>query len=403
LLWGTIQIIRNGGFLDVLKFLAQKNAILGVDIGTSSIKVVQARTSGKKVILEKVGFAPIPMDNARSEKLEPSDLAVADAVKAAISDSGSSYKDICCSISGDAVIVRYLTMPEMTDDELNYAVRLQAEEYIPFRLEEVNLDFYRLNPAGKDTSKKIDIILVAARKDLVTRRMEILKSIGLNPVMMDIDSFAILNCIEANYVFPADEVIALIGIGATNCNINIFENGVSRFARDIVAGGFTVTQSVASRFGMTLDEAEKVKIQEGAVFPQDAAATDSGGIAEVIKDTVEQITGEAVDTESRKNKLAASIRQPIQNLITEVRRSLQFFENQANGKPINRILLTGGGSKLKNLDHYMSERLGLPVQVVNPLENVDVSGLNKDSAKMKDLAPHLAVGIGLGLRRVGDK
>ncbi len=388
----------------MLKFLSKKSAILGVDIGTSSVKVVQARTSGKKVVLEKVGFAPIPMDNARTEKLEPSDLSIADAVRAAIKDSGSTYKDICCSISGDAVIVRYLTMPDMTQDELDYAVRLQAEEYIPFRLEEVNLDFYRLEPTGKETSKKIDIILVAARKDLVTRRMEILKSIGLNPVMMDIDSFAILNCIEANYVFPADEVIALVGIGATNCNINIFENGVSKFARDILAGGFTVTQSIATRFGMPLDEAERIKIDEGAVFPQDSSAPpESSGIAEVIKDTVEQITGESVDTDSRKNKLAVSIRQPIQNLITEVRRSLQFFENQANGKPINRILLTGGGSKLKNLDHYMSERLGLPVQVVNPLENVDVTGLSANSGKIKDLAPHLAVGIGLGLRRVGDK
>ena len=390
----------------MLKWFGKSSSILGVDIGTSSVKVVQIKVSGKRLILEKVGIAPVKLDGTRTDRIEPTDTALTDALKAALAESGSSIKDVCCSIAGESVIVRYLPFPDMNDTELESAVKMQAEEYIPFRLEEVNLDFFKLNSASKESGKGLDILLVAVRKDLVARRVDILKLAGLNPMIMDVDSFAILNSVEGNYTFKPDEVIAIVNIGATFTTINISENGISKFARDISIGGNSVTQTIASKMGITLMEAEKVKIEEAVITSQDSAsaAGEPSNVAEAIKSTVEKLTGEKLDDESRKAKLASIIRQPTQNLITEIRRSLQFFENQPNGKPVSRILLCGGGSKLSNLDQYMSERLGITVEVANPLSRVEMaSSVNKSSEAIKNISPQLVVAIGLGLRRLGDK
>ncbi len=386
----------------MLKLFGKKGSVLGVDLGTSSVKVVQASTSGKKVVIERVGFAPVKLEGNRTD---PSDQALTDALKVALAESGATSRDVCCSISGDSVIVRYLQFPDMPDDELGYALRLQAEEFIPFRLDEVNLDYYRLTPTTKDPGKKADLILVAARKDLVTRRVDILRSAGLNPVIMDTDSFAVLNCVESVHTFGGDEVLALVSMGATYTNINIFEGNISRFARDITAGGNTISQAISSRMQLSFSEAERIKCEEGFVSSQDVVQerpASTPGIAEVIKDTVEKITGEPMDGDSRKAKLNGIIRVPVQNLLTEIRRSLQFYENQPNGKPINKILLTGGGAMLKNLDQYMSERLGLPVTVISPIENAEIKNPSQ-ADRIKTIAPRLTVAIGLALRQVGDK
>ena len=381
------------------KLFGKSGPVLGVDVGSSSVKVVQVKSAGKGLVLEKIGIAPI---KTRGDKQEVSDAAVAEAVKAAVADSGSSLKDVCCSIAGESVIVRYLQFPDMNDEELDYAIRLQAEEYIPFRLDEVNLDYQRLDTPTVEGGKRVDLLLVAVRKDLVNRRIELLKSVGLNPVVMDVDSFALLNCLEANYDFRAEEVVALVSIGASITNINICTNGISRFARDISLAGNTISSAIASKMGISFQEAENVKIDEASIMSKEAGG-ESTNVAEAIKDTVEKITGEKLDEGDKKAKLAEIIRQPIQNLITEVRRSIQFFENQPNGKPVTRVLLSGGGAKLSNLDHFMAERLGLPVELANPLKKVDTGSISKGASALESQAPILAVGIGLGIRKPGDK
>ncbi len=380
--------------------------VIGVDVGSNSVKVVQMKTTTKGLALEKIAIVPIRLTEGKGDKTEASDAAVAEAIKTAVVNSGTSIKDVCCSIAGESVIVRYLQFPDMNDEELDYAVRLQAEEYIPFHLADVNLDYQRLDTPTVDGGKRVDLLLVAVRKDLVSRRVEILKSVGLSPVVIDVDSFALLNCLEANYDFRPDEVVALVSIGASITNINIFIKNISRFARDISLGGNSITSAIASKLNISFQDAEKTKISEGIVFTKEPGSSGGGevsGVAEAIKGTVEKITGEKIDDEDKKTKLAGIIRQPIQNLITEVRRSLQFFENQPNGKPVTRVLLTGGGAKLQNLDKYMSDRLGLPVEIADPLKKIDTSMVSKAGFDVKDQAPTLAVGIGLGLRKAGDK
>jgi type IV pilus assembly protein PilM len=379
--------------------------VIGVDVGTNSVKVVQMKTTAKGLVLERIAIVPIRLTEGKGNVTEASDAAVAEAVKTAVVNSGTSIKDVCCSIAGESVIVRYLQFPDMPNEELDYTVRLQAEEYIPFHLTDVNLDYQRLDTPTVEGGKRVDLLLVAVRKDLVSRRVELLKSIGLSPVVMDVDSFALLNCLEANYDFRPDEVVALVSIGASITNINIFIKSISRFARDISLGGNSITSAIASKLSISFQDAEKTKISEGIVFTKEpgAGGGEVSGVAEAIKGTVEKITGEKMDDEDKKTKLAGIIRQPIQNLITEVRRSLQFFENQPNGKPVTRVLLTGGGAKLQNLDKYMSDRLGLPVEIADPLKKIDISMVSKVGFDVKSQAPTLAVGIGLGLRKAGDK
>ena len=398
------------------KLFGKAGPVLGVDIGSNSVKVVQVKTTNKGLVLEKLGIARIQLSNGKSDKGEVSDKAVVDAIKAAVADSGSNLRNVCSSIAGESVIVRYLQFPDMNDEELDYAVHLQAEEYIPFRLDDVNLDYQRLDTQTVEGGKRIDLLLVAVRKDLVSRRMDLLKSVDLNPVVMDVDSFALLNCLEANYDFRPDEVIAVVNIGASITNINIYIKGVSRFTRDISLGGNSITSAIAGKLGMSFLEAEKIKKDEGIILtkepkpdanePSDVGSGDNlpnNNVAEAIKSTVEKITGEKLGEEDRKTKLVGIIRQPVQNLITEVRRSLQFFENQPNGKPVAKVLLTGGGAKLQNVDRYMADRLGLPVEIADPLKKVDISFLRKPGFNLQEQAPLLAVGIGLGLRKFGDK
>lgn len=378
--------------------------VIGVDIGSNSVKVVQMKATAKGLSLEKIAIVPIRLTEGKGDKTEATDAAVVEAIKTAVVNSGTSLKDVCCSIAGESVIVRYLQFPDMNDEELDYAVRLQAEEYIPFHLADVNLDYQRLDSPTVDGGKRVDLLLVAVRKDLVSRRVELLKSIGLSPVVMDVDSFALLNCLEANYDFRPEEVVALVSIGASITNINIFIKGISRFARDISLGGNSITSAIASKLGISFQDAEKTKINEGVIFTKEpAAGGETTGVAEAIKGTVEKITGEKMDDEDKKTKLAGIIRQPIQNLITEVRRSLQFFENQPNGKPVTRVLLCGGGAKMQNLDKYMADRLGLPVEIADPLKKIDISTVSKVGFDVKSQSPTLAVGIGLGLRKAGDK
>ena len=386
-------------------WFSKSGPVLGVDVGSSSVKVVQVKFTGKNIAIEKIGIAPIRVEGSKGERQEVTDAVVADAVKAAIADSGSNLRDVCSSIAGESVIVRYLQFPDMNDDELDYAVRLQAEEYIPFRLDEVNLDYQRLDSPTVEGGKRVNLLLVAARKDLVNRRVELLKSIGLNPVVMDVDSFALLNCLEANYDFRSDEVVALVSIGASITNINIFTNSITRFARDISLAGNSISSAIAGKMNISFVEAEKIKKEEATITAKEAAVSDSErpGVAEAIKETVEKITGESMSMEEKSAKINEIIRQPIQSLITEIRRSLQFFENQPNGKPVTRILLTGGGAKLKNLDRYMADRLGLPVEIADPLKKADISRVGITENLLRDQAPALAVGIGLGIRKPGDK
>jgi type IV pilus assembly protein PilM len=378
--------------------ISKSKSLLAVDVGSSLVKAVQIKTSKQGWILENIGVAEVPAAVAQ-QKGDAAASGLASVIRTAILNSGSRLKDIITSISGEAVIMRYISFPEMSDTELDNAIRWQIEEHIPYRLDDINLDYHKLGVTQKEGSKKIDVLLVAARKDLVNERINLLKSIGLNPAIIDVDAFAVFNCFEANYDFKPEEVIALVNIGAQSTNIIICQNDISLFARDISLAGNSITQQLASKMGIGFADAEKLKVQDGVILPATTETKEETGDVKVaIRDTVEKIVGGSLSGDERTRQISDIIRLPLQNLATEIRRTLQFFENQQYGKPVNRIVLSGGTAKLKNIDSFIHDRLGLPAEIFNTLARVNSTKVALGSNELNALSPSLAVSVGLALR-----
>jgi type IV pilus assembly protein PilM len=264
----------------------------------------------------------------------------------------------------------------------------------------VNLDSVILGKAGGDAVGKVDVLLVSAKKDLINEHLDIIKNLGLISLIVDVDSFAFLNCFEVNHTPDSTEVIALINIGAEITNINVYMNGTSRFSRDISIAGDTITNAIAAKLNMDFARAESLKISEGAPAVQEKAPSEKGegGMVAAIRSTVEKITGEDLGDDSHEMVTQKIIRNNLQNLLGEISRSIQFFENQAIGRTVSRVVLGGGTSRMKNIVPFFSKELGLPVEVINPLRRITV----KESLQGEVLSAQemLGVGIGLALRKV---
>jgi type IV pilus assembly protein PilM len=372
---------------------------VALDLGSSTVKAVQLRRVGRAYELEKFGFAEIyPTIDAkmtaadrRSAKLE--------AVRQALAEGDISAKFAVSAVSGESILVRYIQLPDMPENELEGAVRWEAEDYIPFPLDEVNLDWVVLGRSEVSGQTKIDILLVAAKKELVTDHVAMLKELELQPAIVDVNSFAFLNCFEVNYMPPASDVVGLLDIGSEISSINIYHAGGSRFSRDISIAGDTVTTGIQQRVGCSFQRAEELKIKEGLPAPvSDDLDTEFGAdtsLLDTIRGTVEKITGEALTEETPEFIASTVIRRIFQNLAQEVKRSLQFFENQS-GLSVQKLYVGGGSSQTKNLCEFLMHELGIPVEQMDPLRGIGVAGLDKQ--KVEKVRRLLGVAVGLGLR-----
>ena len=374
---------------------------VGLDIGSSVVKAVQLRKVGRAYELEKFGMAEIYPGSDKKTVANKREARV-EAIRHALADGGISAKFSVSAVSGESIIVRYIQLPDMPENELQGAIRWEAEDYIPFPLEEVNLDHMILGRTEVGGAPKVDVLLVAAKKDLVAEHVELLKSAELSPAVVDVDSFAFLNCFEANYLPNASEVIALLDIGAEITSINIYTGGVSRFSRDIPIAGDAITAAIQQRLNCSFQRAEELKIREGApAVPEedmDADLMGDSSLLDTIRGTVERLTGEELGEDSPEVVAATVLRGQLGNLTNEVRRSIQFFENQANGQAVQKIVIGGGSANMTNLDHYLSRELGLPVEIVDPLRSITVAAGDVDARKVERARNVLGVGVGLCLR-----
>ncbi len=378
-----------------------QKATVGLDIGSSVVKAVQLRRSGKGIELEKFGTAEIyPGGDKKAAAESVRELKIA-AVRKALQSANISAKQAITAVSGESIIVRYIQLPDMPEEELKNALKWEAEEYIPFHIDEVNIDSVILGKAGE--GGKVDVLLVSAKKELVNEHVDLVRAVGLTPLIIDVDSFAFLNCFEVNYQPNPTDVIALINIGAEITSINIYIGGISRFSRDISIAGDTITTSIQSRLGTSFVEAEEIKIAEGAPVASEEAEGEGPsetGLLDTIRGTVEKITGEEMEEDSKEAIAVKVVKNSLTNLVSEIRRSIQFFENQANGRVVQSIVLGGGTSKLRNIDKFFANELNLPVEIIDPLRRISVVGKDIDSDALIKAKQMLGVGIGLALRKV---
>lgn len=376
-------------------------ASVGVDIGTNSVKVVQLKRSGSGVELEKAATVAIYPDGEKPGDPAEQRRMTVDAVKSALSQANITSKTSVSSVSGESIIVRYLQLPNMPEDELKKALQWEAEEYIPFRLDEVNIDSMVLGPsAGQDD--RVDVLLVSAKKDLIEEHLSVIREAGLSAKTVDVDSFAFLNCYENNYDLNAGECLALINIGSEKTGISIMHDGQSRFTRDITVGGQTITTAIRSHSRCSWAEAESLKSIHGAnppdFDPSDTAQNMSDSLMDTIRGRVEEITGDEASEQSQEEIVARAVKTVLSELISEVRRSVEFFENQFRDTHVSKVVLGGGSSILPYLREHFEREMGLPTEIIDPLRKILANGKGLNPRDIDANRHSLAVGIGLGLR-----
>jgi len=347
--------------------LKGKKELIGVDIGSSAIKLVQLKESKGVYRMQAYGVKALPSEAIVDNAIMDSS-AVVDALTELVAESKVKVKNVATSISGHSVIIRKITLPTMAEDELEKSIQYEAEQYIPFEINEVFLDFQILGALPEDPAQ-MKVLLVAAKKDFVNDYLAVFREAGLNPVVVDVDGFAVQNMFEANYGLSDEEVFALVNLGASAININIIRGGESVFTRDIQSGGNLVDDELQKRLGLNEEDAQRVKVGKFAGSVNETA----------VKEIVADAAG---------------------NIAQEVQRSLDFFAATSADERVQKVFLTGGMSKLSAVGEALGRRLGIPVEMVDPFKGI-VAAV-KDEEELGELAPMLSVALGLAMRRVGD-
>ncbi|MCC7380253.1 MAG: type IV pilus assembly protein PilM [Deltaproteobacteria bacterium] len=353
--------------------MAKSKLAVGLDIGSGSIKVCWLKPGKRNYVLQAFGMLQLPPEAIVDGALMNS-AAVVDGIQELFAAQKIKTKQVATSVSGHSVIIKKINLPQMTPEELEESIQWEAEQYIPFDINDVNIDVQILNVESTQAGQ-MDVLLVAAKKDMVNDYTSVIQEAGLEPVVVDVDAFAVQNQFEVNYEVPRSETVVLINIGASVTNINVLANGVSTFTRDISIGGSQFTDAIQKALNVSYDEAEALKLGGGG------QESDS-----VVPQEVERV----LQTESEA-------------IANEVQRSLDFYAATSADAHLARIFLSGGSAKIPALIKTVERRTGVPVEVMNPFRNIDVSSRGFDPQYLKSVEPMAAVAMGLALRAAADK
>jgi type IV pilus assembly protein PilM len=343
--------------------------LVGLDIGSHSLKLVELKQKGKSYELATFGIQPLPPE-AIVEGAIMDSSAVAEAIDTLFANNNVKKTDIATSVSGGSVIIKKISLPAMSEDELAESIRWEAEQYIPFPIDEVNLDHKTLRGSAAEGGM-MDIVLVAVKKDMIGFYANVITQAGKRPMVVDVDAFAVQNAFELNYkndVSPS-EVIALINVGASLINMNIIQGEISLFTRDISTGGNLYTETVQRELNLSRDHAENLK--KGVPVDGIEAASATAIIQGVTED-----------------------------LAVDVQRTFDFFKATSTEERIDRIYLSGGSAKAPGIVQYFQNKFNAPTEVLNPFRSVRLTNIDADY--LQDVAPLATVAVGLALRRVGD-
>ncbi len=341
-----------------------RKSSIGLDIGSGYLKVVQLKDTKGGYELELFDMLPLPPELIVDGSIIDS-LRLIDSLKELVKKAKIKTKDAVISIAGhSSVIIKRVSLPEMSEEELSESIKFEAEQYIPFDIEDVNLDFQILGP--KEEAGQMDVMLVAVKKDIINEYLSVVKEAGLNPLIVDVNSFALENIYEINYEIEPDKNIAIVNIGTSTINMNILKGGISVFTRDSAVGSNLHTEALQREFNLTYETAERLKKGETIenVPPQDALS--------VMDLASEEIIG-------------------------EVKRSLEYFHED-----INEVILSGGCALVKDFPKLLAEKIGIEVKVMEPLKNIKIPK-RFDITYIEEMVPMAVVAAGLALRRPGDR
>jgi type IV pilus assembly protein PilM len=347
---------------------------IGLDIGSSSVKMMELEIDGRtgRHRLVNFGVAPLPPE-AIVDGAVMNSTVIVDAIRELITRHRVKTRTVVASVSGNSVIIKRINLPLMSTDELEESIQWEAEQYIPFDINDVNIDVQVLDGASEDAGQ-MDVLLVAARKELVNEYRAIVQQAGLRPGVVDVDAFAVANMFELNYDRVADS-IALINIGASNVNIHVMRAGISAFTRDIGIGGRQFTEEIQRSLGISYEEAEAMKV-----------GGDDRDSASVVPEEIERVLSAVGE-----------------NLAGEIQRSLDFYLNTSADSGLSRVYLSGGAARTPGLARAISRQTGLSTEVVDPFRRIQIDERQFNPGFLNDVAPQAAVVVGLATRRPGDR
>jgi type IV pilus assembly protein PilM len=356
----------------------KKHQLIGIDIGSHSIKVAEIEDSKKGMILKNFGMIGLP-ENAIVEGSIKEMEIVSAALKNLLDNLQIKNKNVATSISGYSVIVKKITIPEKEEKDLEESIQSESEQYIPFDINDVNLDFQILpsesekeETEDEEKEELMDVLLVAAKKDIVEEYISLLHLTELNPIVLDIDPFALQNAFEISN-HEQSGCHALVHIGAQQLTINVIKEGISIFTRDSSHGGAQITSEIQESLDISYREAESVKLGAKPIETDQRPA-----IEEIFSSTV--------------TKWAQ-----------EIKRALDFVATTFTDIKVENILLSGGASLLPGLGKYIGLETGLKTEMLNPFSNLEIKEKLFDIGYLNYSAPMAVISIGLALRSIGDR
>ena len=353
-------------------FFRRTKSLVGLDIGSSAVKAVELRQTGSGYKVAAIGSEPMPPASIVDGAIVDG-VAVADVIRQLFEKNNFKATEVVGSLSGNAVIVKKIVLPRMTEEELAEAIYWEAEQYIPFDIQDVNLDYQVLEIGSGDADgDTMGVLLVAAKKEKIADYTGVISQAGRVPVVVDVDAFALQNAYEVNYGVDMARVVVLVNAGASAININIIEGGQSLFTRDISFGGNAYTEALQKELSLSFENADLVK---RGVPVEGAHAEDADPI----------------------------IRTVTESLLLEVEKTFDFFKATAASDRIDELVVSGGAAGVDGFTQALEARFDLPVTAFDPFRQIAFDTTKISTALREELVPTIAVAVGLALRRVNDR
>jgi type IV pilus assembly protein PilM len=351
-------------------FKRGKTSMVGVDIGSSSVKAVELQGKGADLQLLSLGFESLQPDSVVDGQIMELN-AVSNAIASIFNEQKIKTTRVAAGVNGHSVIVKNIVLPQMSEGELQESFAWHAEEHIPFDISDVNLDYHVMDRS----SEAIHVLMAACKRDKVANLKQAIQLAGKQPSVIDVDAFALQNCYELNYDPQPGQVVALLNIGASTTNINILNGVRSVFTRDATFGGNQYTSLLQKELGLTFDQAESVK--RGMPMPEGSEQRDVAPILDTVSDI----------------------------LALEIQKTMDFYRATAEDSQsaVGRILVSGGGSKLTGLVDFLAKRFEVPVQMFDPFRKIRVDSRGFDPEYMREIVPEMAIAVGLALRGVNAR
>ncbi|HSV74028.1 MAG TPA: type IV pilus assembly protein PilM [Chthonomonadales bacterium] len=396
---------------------------VGLDIGARMIKVAEVVPGRGGVSVRAVGMAPTPPEAMENSVIVDPKL-LGDAVKRLLRQAGVSARTSVSSVSGQgALVVRVIEVPRMADGELAEAMKWEVERHVPFAANEVIMDFQRIErPDADPAAQNMEVLLAVAQQDMIDRHVEMLFAAGLKPVAIDVEPLAAArSLIELAPNAYGTKTTVIVNIGASNTDIGIYRDGILAFPRTLPLAGDALNRAIAAQLGISEEDAERQKIEHGdamaSAAPPSVAPTGEGFLdfsapapgprtpfdyaddeGEPMEAPAPVSLTPAAPGDPLTVQLGAAMAGTLGELLTELRRSLEYYRSRSMDGRIDEILLCGGSANLRNLDQLLASDLGIPARVANPFAGVTVASRSLSSDYIGQGAPAFAVAVGLGAR-----